>query len=180
VVLGVGHSNTSITTRQLTALGWQLGDADDQWCESVSIRNLNEALLKGKWSRAAAAAALQALPQPWAIKDPRFVHTLPRWLAVLGPYRPLLLWITKDEEAVRRSYQRRGERTDSLAAKLKSAARQFEAWPFEKLQLAAEDIARASLLIDPERMAYALRRETGIGELPIQPFNTRRRRAADG
>jgi len=66
-------------------------------------------------------------------------------------------WITKDEAVVRSSYANRGELADSLEAKLASAARQFETWPFAKLQLSAEDIARSAMLIDPERMVYAVR-----------------------
>ena len=38
LVLGVGHSGTSILAKMLFAAGWQAGDADAEYGESVSIR----------------------------------------------------------------------------------------------------------------------------------------------
>jgi len=73
VVLGIGHSNTSITSKQLFALGWNAGDADAEFVDSVSLRDINLQIAKtGEFSLREAREALAALPQPWAVKDPRF------------------------------------------------------------------------------------------------------------
>src|SRR6185437_9108184 len=75
LVYGVGHSGTTILTRMLFALGWNSADADEQYAESVSIRDLNRRLLSDRGKeidRSGLTAALSALPDPWALKDPRF------------------------------------------------------------------------------------------------------------
>ena len=157
VVLGVGHANTSITTRQLFALGWHPGDADEEFAESTSIRTLNQRLLQSEIInlKSEMHTALAAIPQPWAIKDPRFVFTLPAWLPAFAPYEPLLLWITKDSRKVAASYVRRGKSPEQ-AARLVSqresrAASHFQSWPWAKLQLDATQIRAAIALFDLTR-----------------------------
>lgn len=145
IVLGVGHGNTTITARQLHALGWNAGDADSEYAESVSIRAINHRLLSGEAvARADQDAALSALPQPWAVKDPRFAYgTLDRWLPVLEKYRPLLLWIVKDREHVLASFARRGENAARLDQWLAYCQDQFDRWPWGKLKLDAAAIGAA-------------------------------------
>ncbi len=122
VVLGVGHSNTSITTRQLFALGWNAGDADAEFAESVSVRDINLQIAKtGEFSLREAREALAALPKPWAVKDPRFCKTLQLWLPALAPYEPLLLWVRKDLDVVRDSYRRRGQKWENVELRFEHA-----------------------------------------------------------
>jgi hypothetical protein len=182
VVLGVGHANTTITTRQLAALGWNLGDADDEFAESVSVRAINQrlvhcglrisdcglaesvALLTSPSTSSQSAirnpqsemaSALSRLPRPWAVKDPRFAETLPRWLKAFQSYQPLLLWITKDAQQVAASYVRRGcspERAASIvAAREQACLRHFQRWPWAKLRVSAEQIRTAVRLFDVDR-----------------------------
>ena len=157
VVLGMGHANTSITTRQLAALCWNLGDADEEFAESVRIRAANQRLLKSEIInlRSEMDAALAALPEPWAIKDPRFVDTLHRWRDALAPYQPLLLWVTKETLQVVESYQRRGKNLAQAAAivadKQTKAAAQYHAWPWSKLQVDAAQVRAAVKLFDLQR-----------------------------
>lgn len=152
VILGVGHANTSITTRQLGAFGWNLGDADEEYAESVSVRDANRS---GRFCRRTMAAALKSIPQPWAIKEPQFVNTLDRWRAVLAPYEPVLLWITKDPARVTQSYVRRGKQPDEaarlVADRTARAARQFELWPWAKLTIDARQVRAAVELFDLAR-----------------------------
>lgn len=145
IVLGVGHANTTITTRQLHALGWFAGDADREYVESVSIREINHRLLSGQIvSREEMDAALAALPQPWAVKDPRFAYgAVGSWMRAFERYRPLLLWVTKDRNQVLASFARRGENADRLDAWLAYCAAQFAAWPWAKLKLDAAEIRAA-------------------------------------
>ena len=155
VVLGVGHSGTSIVTQCLHALGWRAGDADAEYGESVAVRNVNDAELSGlKWSDGLARGALAELPEPWALKDPRFVHTLDRWLPLLAPYEPLLVHLERDAAAVARSYARRGERVRgglSVEAAQELAREHFERWPWRKVSLRFEDVVAAAGLMDRRR-----------------------------
>lgn len=148
VVLGLGHANTTITTRQLGALGWNLGDADQEYAESVSVRAVNE-----QWDQDAAIEALAALPQPWAVKDPRFSRgMLHRWLPLLLPYRPLLLWMTKDLADVIASYERREHERPMVADLprwLAYCEDQFIRWPWAKLRIDASQVAESCRLFVP-------------------------------
>ena len=48
ILLGIGHSGTSIIAGMMFELGWQRNDADAQFNESVSIRDINDKLLRGE------------------------------------------------------------------------------------------------------------------------------------
>lgn len=152
IVFGVGHSNTTITTRQLEALGWNLGDADAEFAESISIRRLNQRLRNNPPSTGdfslSAAKALASLPAPWAIKDPRFIFTLDRWTEQLAPYRPVLLWVQKNRETLLASYRRRGQAISEseLQRRFQLAGQKFAAYCGPKLTLHAEEIAAACSL----------------------------------
>lgn len=147
VVLGVGHSNTTVTTQQLHALGWQAGDADKEYAESVRVRNVNQRWeAGGHFDRKRATTALLSLKQPWAIKDPRFARgAITPWMPLLSKYRPLLLWIVKDIESVVASYERRKERVtrDDILTQLDYCADVYEGWPWGKLRLDAESVEEA-------------------------------------
>ena len=155
VLLGIGHSGTSIATRLLHHLGWAAGDADAEFSESVSCREINERFLREQiFDAPAAALALARLPKPWAIKDPRLVETLPQWRSAMAPYRPLLIWLTRDRQAVEASHHRRGEsriRGGSYTRAFERCRAQFAAWPFAKLRLDFEQLLAAAALIDRTR-----------------------------
>jgi hypothetical protein len=109
IVVGVGHSGTSIVTKLLHTVGWQAPQADSRYYEHVGIRKANtKALATGRLPDTRAIVKELNANQPWVVKDPRFTVTLSLWHAVLQPC-PLLLWLTKDIEAVKRSYVRRKE-----------------------------------------------------------------------
>lgn len=161
VFLTVGCSNSTIAMRMLGALGWNLADADDQFAESVSVRAVNGKRNRTKLFDATAAdKALAALPQPWAIKDPRFCETLRFWRPLLEPYRPFLLWVTKDHDYVRASFERRFKMPAQWADnRLKWCQTYFAGWPWGKLKLDTDQIAAAVSLFNPARaFAHAPRR----------------------
>lgn len=153
VVLGVGHANTSLTTAQIFSIGWERNDADEEFSESVSVREINQSMLSGRDARSM-EPCLARLRRPWALKDPRFARTLPAWMAAFEPYQPLLLWVTKDLDAVRSSALRRGETAHAADVEIlhKRCAEHYAHWPWRKLQVAAEDLAAASLLCDASRL----------------------------
>jgi hypothetical protein len=149
VLLTTGCANSTVTARMLGALGWNLGDADEEYAESVSVRAVN---VKEPFDAKAARAALAGLPQPWVAKDPRFARTLRHWLPLLAPYRPLLLYVTKNLAYVRASMARRfGMDTGTADRRAKWCESYFASWPWAKLQLDADQIAAAVRLFDPDR-----------------------------
>jgi len=135
----------------LHALGWEAGDADAEYTESVAVRALNEQALHGRFDPEAARHALASLPQPWALKDPRFAHTIDRWLPLLQDYEPTLIWLVRDAEAVAASYRRRGERVRfglSVEEAVKLERGVFGRWPWGKLRIEYERIREAVKLFD--------------------------------
>lgn len=167
IVLGVGHSGTSILSKLLFSLGWQGGDADTEYGESVEVRDLNEKLIHtGKFCSDAAQRALERR-EPWVIKDPRFFGTLPRWISAFAKLRrpPVLLWLQRNSQAVAASYVRRGEMTEDQALanvenRLLYARYHFERWPWEKVAVRYEDLKTAVKLFAPNDEQSSLRRCT--------------------
>lgn len=153
VLLTVGCSNSTIAMKMLEQLGWNLGDADDQYAESVSVRRVNMNVMGDIGANIQQAQrAVATLPQPWALKDPRFADTMPWWKPVLRPYKPLLLWVTKDHEYVRASFKRRFSLPAARAdQRLESCEVIFDMWEFPKIKLDADQISAAVRLFDPDR-----------------------------
>lgn len=148
IVLGLGHSGTTIVTKMLHTMGWHKCDADEVFSESVSIRAVNIEFHEDK-----AKEALSFLPQPWAIKDPRFVYTLNLWAPLVLEYDPVLFWIQRDIDKVLDSHLKRG--TDMTIEKLQKSWAQAETvygmWNMRKFSLKLEDISIATKLFDPNR-----------------------------
>lgn len=155
ILMGVGNSGTTVTARMLDRMGWNLGDADVEYSESVLARRINDDLNKfGQWDEAAAKSLLESLTTPWVIKDPRFCLTLNNWLPLLG-YGTFLLWIDRDKESTIRSRIRRGatqsEAVRSVDRRQSLAAKHYESWPWGKLKISLEQIQSAISLFDVNR-----------------------------
>lgn len=161
IVLAVGHSGTSITTRMLQALGWNLEKADKAFAEHIEIRSLNRLIIKrGSLDPTAAREALSNLPMPWAIKDPRFVQTLHHWLPYLAELecKPVLLRLRRDLDATLASYQRRnapGDVNRRVGALVHRRDELYEQWPWRRMTLEFEKIAAAVALFDLQRFQAA-------------------------
>ena len=158
IILGVGHSGTTILTRMYEAEGWNLGPADKEYAEHPEIRSLSrDARTTGQLDRDAARAALESLPQPWCVKIPGFVHTLHLWTPVLAEMglRPDLIWIVRDPDAVRASYVRRGTRPEVVEPRFAAAREQFDRWPWHKCRRDYEAIGKAVGLFDVQRAGVA-------------------------
>lgn len=164
VILGVGHSGTSIAARMMFELGWRCNDADARFCEPPGLHELNDRILDQGAVDVAMLAAMRAfldgLASPFAIKDPRFVLTLGDWSPLLAARDPppVIIWIVRTLADVKASYAARaelfdgepglyGRRVEQLA---EAAADRFAAWPGAKLRFAYEDIARAVRLFRVE------------------------------
>ena len=154
VVLGVGHSGTSILVKLLFALGWKRHDADVEFGESVAIREINERFNEHGEFVFDQAQRVCTRSGPWAIKDPRFIATLPKWISAFVQLDepPFLFWVQRDPEQVAASYIRRGEMPEGTAAKwiaerTRMARWQFKRWPWSKATIAYEDLMTAASLL---------------------------------
>jgi diadenosine tetraphosphatase ApaH/serine/threonine PP2A family protein phosphatase len=156
VVFGIGHSNTTITTRQLASLGWSLGDADEEYAESVSFRAANNLLTRGEYvTPKQLCAVVDALPEPWVLKNTHLFFTLRQWQVAFAKHTPVLLWLQKDLDSVQASFDRRGENAGDLRAKFAACEAQYRQWPWAKLAIRAEDVATAVGLFDLGRVCHA-------------------------
>lgn len=155
VFLTMGCSNSTILSQMaFSALGFNAGDLDEQYQEERRVRRINENILRaGRPFPVDMRRALRRIPQPWLIKDPRFRKTLSHWIGEFEEFRPLLLYVVKDEASVRASYQRHGWRHDPADPARCEAG--FAAWPWKKLRLQAEDLSQAMALWDPSRVKLA-------------------------
>lgn len=105
VILTIGRSGSTIVCRMLEQLGWNLPDADE-FAEPVSLRQLNTLCIRtGQLDLDAARQLVQSYPQPWCLKDPRFVHTLPQWEPLFEG--AALVWVQRDLADVEQSLRRR-------------------------------------------------------------------------
>lgn len=149
LVLTVGNTGSTPVTQMAMRLGWHCPDADDVWCESETFRQLNE----DGWDRDAASRFLAGLPQPWVLKDPRFVHTAQRWLPALQAYQPVLVYVTRIRSDVIASYRRRGfDDPETLYDRREDAANKvYLGWPWQKLQVDFEAIKAAAAVITDDR-----------------------------
>lgn len=157
VVLGVGHSGTTIITKMIGRLGWNLNDADEEYAESRSVRNLNEfGCDHGVLLEDTAASIISRMQTPWVIKDPRFCETLHMWHAAFVPQSPTLVWITRSRAALEESYKRRGEglkiRRMTREENLQNARNQFNRWPWAKFSISLEALSSAVALFDVGRV----------------------------
>jgi hypothetical protein len=113
IVVGVGHSGTTILTRLLGKFGWNLPHADHRYAEHIKVRSHNRHCLRHRKLKGAVKDVLIELQQskPWAIKDPRFSITLHSWTPLFSQLGidPVLVWIKRDLDEVKKSYRKRGE-----------------------------------------------------------------------
>ncbi len=146
VLLTAGHTGSSVVAAMLHALGWHLPEPSDPWREGEELRQLNIAARSGRWDPGAAERFLRSLPKPWVLKDPRFCETWRRWLPLLWPYQPVLLWLRRRGADVVASYARRGEPVKLAQERLRTVARIAASWPWRVLPLDYEHLDAAITL----------------------------------
>jgi glycosyltransferase involved in cell wall biosynthesis len=150
VVLGVGHSGTTILTRMLHAAGWNTPDADEEFEECVWMREMNLELIHlGRFNASHAMRRVKELPQPWAVKDPRFVSTLNVWTPLFAELEnpPALVRVVRNSDDVKRSYLRRGFRGnihDIIDLRLRQCEKQYANWPWARLTVQYEQLRTAA------------------------------------
>lgn len=169
LIYGVGHSGTTILTKMLFAVGWSQGgppeNVDDQFSEHMAIRACNRHALTYGQLPPNAGEVFAHLESPWAVKDPRFVQTLPLWqelLLNLGQTLPVVVWIIRSIEEVKSSYLRRGELVKgepgthgrSVEALWSLASQHYDRWRGPKLSLHLDQIRNAAAMFQPALISH--------------------------
>lgn len=156
IVMGVGHSGTSILAKMLLAMGWQGGEVDDEYTENIEFRRINEQATSNQFDSQSAQTLLRSLKNPWVLKDPRFCEQGLKWLPLLRHHTPLLIWITRNPDSLEASYTKRGEgpiiRGLTREQTFQKAQIVFERWPHAKIRISLEEIAKAVSLFDVGRV----------------------------
>lgn len=162
VVLTIGRTGSSVLCRMLEQLGWNLPGAD-KYAENVEFRDINECLLRDREDQFFGRAwqLLDALPEPWILKDPRLLHTWEHWVGLLRDQNCLLLWLIRDEQQIRQSLQRAGwGRSSSRGLLLRDhtlrettdlCQRIYDDWPERKFHVDYAQLQAAIRLFDVDR-----------------------------
>lgn len=162
IVLGVGHSGTTIVAKMLRRLGWNAGPVDPTYCEHAEFREINNGILNGYVHQQARMEQLiREMPEPWVLKDPRLVQTLTgHWLRVFWKMQldplPTLLYLTRDIHEVERSYAVRREKA-FVPGLTQAACQEFCAWPGPKFMVNYDRLASSIALFDVHRAAGTAR-----------------------
>lgn len=173
LVLTIGRTGSTILTRMLGQLGWNLPGIDE-YAENVRFRSLNERFLRplkcqGQSCRIRAdkiyssltSDFLKTLESPWVLKDPRTVFAWKHWKDVLPP-ETMLLWLTRNHSDVEASLEKQGwcERGDAGQPMLRARSLDdidqmcreiLEDWPGPTLHLDYSHLHSAINLFDLER-----------------------------
>ena len=167
LVYGVGHSGTTILTKMLVELGWNIAACDFNF-EPIDIRAINMALY-GDISVLPNLMEdnLNKLVRPYVIKDPRFIFTIPTWLDAFKtqPDPPLLIWIKRQYQDVYNSYLKRQETDngDNGLIPTKGGAKSveqlyaqakigYDLWPWHKITIEYAKLQNAVLLFNPNQL----------------------------
>lgn len=153
IILGVGHSGTSILSKMFIKCGYNRNDSDEEFGESVSIRDMNDKIIKylmygdhyPTWKQ---KEIIKNLQEPWVVKDPRFVRTLDKWAHLFTESPPLLIYIKKHTYDVMDSFLRRKELDQKNCGEFVSqleeyAEWQYSRWPWHKVTIHYEDIVKS-------------------------------------
>ena len=148
LIHGVGHSGTRLFAAMAAALGWNTGKVNGTH-ETKELNRLNKLILRGVGCGKAQKQFLASLPSPWAIKCTRTVVTLDKWLPLLKPYKPAMLYVTRHPDAMSKTHRRPIAAKRSLGHKVSElceiAREQYDAWPWQKWHVTFEQVARWAL-----------------------------------
>lgn len=159
IVLGVGHSGTTILTKLLLECGLSKNDCDREYCESVSVRDMNNRIRNGFYTAEEQRAVIESLEEPWCVKDPRFVHTLDKWYHVFARNPPILLWVQRNFDDVVQSYAKRGELPEHRRKYYVTrfhwlAEQQYNKWPWPKFIVNYENLSNAIHIFKSKANTY--------------------------
>lgn len=162
VILTIGRSGSSILANMMLRAGWLCPSADSEFGEHVGMREINRKAVAGRGFDAQAAEQIaNGLPEPWMLKDPRLTWTLKDWIPLLERYKPKLLFITRNIDAVEKSFRKQNWGGESprgyefagvtLEKQLQWCQAYFDSWKWGKLHVEYEQLHAALALFDTLR-----------------------------
>lgn len=121
VIITIGRSGSTVLSKMIEQLGWNLPNAQndprdkDGYAEHQDIRRLNDWHLRRKlpFEAATAKAIIESMPEPWVVKDPRFVQTWENWRPLLDNGRNCLLYLSRSPDKIEASLRAKGWGHDS-------------------------------------------------------------------
>jgi hypothetical protein len=99
------------------------------------------------------AVALSQIPQPWVAKDPQMQHCWRELLPVFARYEPTLIVSTRCSKKILQSFRDRNESIsfEDIERRQLQVAEWYHRWPWEKIEIDLDDVARFFLDFDPKR-----------------------------
>lgn len=160
IILTIGRTGSTILTRMLGELGWNLPVDADEYAEPVALREINERLIRGlPVASEEMQAAIDMHEQPCVLKDPRFAWTLKEWRDHFQG--ACLIWLTRDLAMVELSLRKQGWGRSSpggyrlggetLPTIEEWCGNFFQEWQGPKIKLAYEQLKSAVSLFDLSR-----------------------------
>ncbi len=170
IIMGVAHSGTSIMAGMLYKLGWKTEETDGKllkYGESSWIKYFNHEFrtkkMEGKKKKkfqVKLVDKLVSLSEPYVLKDARFCYLLHHWIVpiALSGTNPILVYITRDIDRIKHSFEVRDEMENGLVAPgkvveelIKMAEESYRLWPLLKCKIRYEDMVEAVKLFDVDR-----------------------------
>lgn len=155
LLLTPGHTGSTIVSRMLSAVGWDIGNADE-YAEDVDVRAINQRFLStGEFDRREARKIVGALRNPFCLKDPRFAEpgVLQHWMTVFEKHEPSLIYLTRDTDRIVASYQSREESVVMAHRRIKECRRIADHWPWGSVTVDFDAVREAVSLFDESMIA---------------------------
>lgn len=169
VLLGVGHSGTTVVAEMMKRFGWVVPDISNK---DYAVRNESEFMVKINRKlvdhlreikvldfkidipklQEKTRKICKELPNSYVLKDPRLVLTLQWWYKSFAPLdieQPKLIYLTRDRNRLIHSFKKRGrvkKDTDiasnglSVDGLIKAAGNQYNMWGGDKIKISYEQI----------------------------------------
>jgi len=154
LILTPGHTGSSIFSRMMGALGWNIGNID--WhAEDIDVRSVNAHLLEtGNFDQEKAAKIINSLQNPFCIKDPRFSepNLIQNWIPILEQYKPGLIYLKRKTEYIIPSYDRRGGPVEMAHRRIAECGKIINNWPWGVVIIDFDDLTKAVELFDKNKI----------------------------
>lgn len=180
LIFGVGKTGSRLFVNILETFGWNSGDTKEGVRENIWAQNINKQILLesnicecGIYTKdyicnrcnrnlrnfnkmpLDTKECILSIQQPWILKDPRFVLTLGNsaWQAIWDEYKPLMIYITRDLNYLRKKYTKIWKQLNNIYGKsfdelIEIAKDEYKQWKYSKVHISFEQLIEAGKLID--------------------------------
>jgi len=147
LITGTGRCGTGLVVQMAEKLGWNF-TGEKQYFEDARFIRANQEIINNAAHSVELDEIVESLPEPWVIKDPRFIKTIETWIEIFRRQRtkPLLVVMYRNQDDVAESFARAGwEANIDMLTSLSITA--FRQWPWEKWLVKYEDLLAAACLV---------------------------------